>query len=74
MAITYFGSAAQPADGAAAANAGPGPRDVTPPASMVAGDLVLLIAQYRGAVTLTVSVDEPVVVPPVPEEAEAGAN
>lgn len=55
MAITYHGSASIPTDGASAANAGPGPAAITPPGSMLEGDLVILIAQYRGAVTLTIS-------------------
>lgn len=53
MAITYFNSASAPADNGA--QAGPGPVAVTPPASMQTGDLVLLIGQYRGAVSITVS-------------------
>lgn len=53
MAITHFGEASAPADNGA--QAGPGAVAVTPPASMQAGDLVLLIGQYRGAVTLSVS-------------------
>ena len=44
MAITYFGSASTPADnGTNTAN----PTAVTPPGSMQAGDLVLMIAQAR---------------------------
>lgn len=44
-AITYFGSASNPSDNGA--NAGPGPAAVTPPASMVAGDLAVVIQQVR---------------------------
>lgn len=50
---TYHGSASSPADNGS--QAGPGPLAVTPPASMVEGDLVVLTAQYKGAVTLTIS-------------------
>ena len=46
MAITYFGSASTPADnGTNTAN----PTAVTPPGSMQAGDLVLMIAQARAS-------------------------
>jgi hypothetical protein len=46
MAITYFGSASTPADnGTNTAN----PTVVTPPGSMQAGDLVLMIAQARAS-------------------------
>ena len=46
MSITYFGSASNPADnGTNTAN----PTEVTPPGSMLAGDLVLMIAQHRAS-------------------------
>ena len=54
MAITYFNSASTPADNGA--QAGPGPVAITPPASMLTGDLVYVFCQYRGAETITVSV------------------
>lgn len=50
----YYGSAAVPAVDDDP-QAGPGPIAVAPPADMVAGDLVCLVAQYRGSVTLTIS-------------------
>jgi hypothetical protein len=54
MAVTFFGVATQPADNAA--NAGPGPRDVTPPGSMLDGDLVIVSVAYDNTgATLTVS-------------------
>lgn len=43
--MTYFGTAATPADNGA--NAGP-LATVTPPGSMVAGDFVVVLTQYRG--------------------------
>lgn len=52
--MTYFNSASTPADGAAAANAGPN-ATITPPGSMVAGDRVIVVVQYRGNVTMSVS-------------------
>jgi hypothetical protein len=53
MAITYFNSVAAPADNGSQA----GPTvSVTPPGSMVAGDLVLLVAGYKaGTVTFSMS-------------------
>ncbi|MDQ3747947.1 MAG: hypothetical protein M3367_02865 [Acidobacteriota bacterium] len=50
MPITYFGSSSNPAD-ADAATLSATPVAVTPPASMVAGDLVVLIGQQRGTGT-----------------------
>lgn len=46
MAITYFGSAAVPADNGTNATA---TITVTPPASMLAGDLVVVVCRQRGA-------------------------
>ena len=53
MSITYFGSASTPADnGTNTAN----PTAVTPPGSMLAGDLVLMIAESRDSTaTLAIS-------------------
>ncbi len=53
MAITFFGVATNPADN----SAGTGPTiALTPPASMVAGDLVIISARYRdSAATLSMS-------------------
>ena len=48
MAITPFASASNPADNGAA---GASPQSVTPPASMVAGDLALIVGLYRGSVS-----------------------
>ena len=48
MAITYFGSASTPVDSATATNTA-NPTAVTPPGSMLAGDLVLMIAQARAS-------------------------
>ncbi len=45
---TYFHSASNPADSATATNAEPNTFAVTPPGSMVSGDLVLLIGAHRG--------------------------
>ena len=45
MAITLFGTTSTPADNGA--QAGPGPVAVTPPASMLAGDLPFLVGLYR---------------------------
>jgi hypothetical protein len=45
VAITHFGYAHNPADDAALG--GPGPIAVTPPASMTAGDLVVLVVQSK---------------------------
>src|SRR3954464_2181847 len=47
MAITLFGSASSPADNAS--QAGPGPVSITPPASMLAGDLVTVMVMTRTA-------------------------
>lgn len=56
MAITVYGYASNPTpDSGTAARAGPGPISVTSPASMLAGDLVFMVGQYRGAVTITIS-------------------
>lgn len=44
--MTYFGSAATPADNGTLSNASVA--TVTPPGSMVAGDLVVVLGQYRG--------------------------
>ena len=52
MAITYFGSSSTPADNGNQAGATVA---VTPPASMQVGDLAIIVAQYRGSVTLTMS-------------------
>jgi hypothetical protein len=49
---TFFGSFAVPVDGAAAVNATT-TITLTPPASMVDGDLVVVYTQQRGAVTWT---------------------
>lgn len=47
--MTYFGTAANPADSGALA----GPNvTITPPGSMVAGDLVVVFVQYRGGSVL----------------------
>lgn len=53
MAITYFNSASNPADNGTLA----GPAvSVTPPGSMVAGDLVCMVAGYKGTgVTMAIS-------------------
>jgi hypothetical protein len=52
-AITFFGSASQPADNGA--QAGPTSLTITPPGSMVAGDLVYILGLYRAAtVTITI--------------------
>jgi hypothetical protein len=52
MSISYFGSASTPADGGTnTAN----PTAVTPPANMLAGDLVLMIGASRGTATLAIS-------------------
>src|SRR5262245_59007237 len=52
MAITFFGVASQPADNSTQV----GPTvTVTPPASMVAGDLIIVIGQYRGAGTVNIT-------------------
>lgn len=52
MAITYFGSASNPADnGTSAATT----VAVTPPASMVTGDLVIFMAYQRGTATTSIS-------------------
>lgn len=53
MAITFFGSANNPTDDGSLG--GPGPIAVTPPASMVAGDLVILAGQCKTAEDITVS-------------------
>lgn len=45
MAITYFGSFSNPADNGS--QAGPGPISATPPASMLAGDIVSMKVQVR---------------------------
>lgn len=50
--MTYHGSASTPAD--AGANAGPN-ATITPPASMVAGDLAVVLVQYRGNVLFSIS-------------------
>ncbi len=47
MAITLFGSASTPADNVS--QAGPGPITVTPPASMAAGDVALVMITHRVA-------------------------
>jgi hypothetical protein len=53
MAITYFNSASQPAD--SGSQAGP-TVTITPPGSMVTGDLVCMVAGYKnGGVTFTIS-------------------
>jgi len=52
LAITYFGSASTPADDAANALA---TTPVTPPASMLAGDLVVLFAVSRSTTTAEMS-------------------
>jgi hypothetical protein len=49
---TFFGVSAVPADGATATNATT-TITITPPASMLAGDLVIVYAQQRGNVTWT---------------------
>lgn len=54
MAITYFNSASTPADNGTSVVT---PTAVTPPASMVTGDLVLLIGQTRAAAA-TIEVSE----------------
>lgn len=53
MAITYFGQAAVPADGAAATNATT-TITITPPGSMQTGDLVVVYLQQRGTATFSV--------------------
>ena len=53
MAIAFFGVASAPADNGA--QAGPGPITITPPASMLAGDLCIVVGQYRGAEVFSVA-------------------
>lgn len=53
MAITYFGSANNPLDDGSLG--GPGPITVTPPGSMVVGDLVLLVGQCKTAEDISVA-------------------
>jgi hypothetical protein len=48
MAITFFGVASTPADSATATNTAD-PTAVTPPGSMLSGDLVVMYGQRRGA-------------------------
>lgn len=50
--MTYFGSAATPTD--PGTNAGPNVT-ITPPGSMVAGDLVVVFCQYRGDASILVT-------------------
>lgn len=52
MAITYFGSASTPADNGTSTGT---PKAVTPPVSMVVGDLVVMFGYYRGTSTIAVS-------------------
>lgn len=52
MAITYFGSASTPADNGASNTS---PTAVTPPASMVTGDLVIMTGLYRGSSAVDMS-------------------
>ena len=52
MAITYFGSASTPADNGTSTGT---PIAVTPPVSMVTGDLVVMFGYYRGTSTIAVS-------------------
>jgi len=52
MAITYFGSASTPTDNGTSTGT---PIAVTPPGSMVTGDLVVMYGYYRGTSTITVS-------------------
>jgi hypothetical protein len=57
MSISYFGSASNPVDSATATNTA-NPTAVTPPGSMLAGDLVLMIAQARASSgTLSINTD-----------------
>ena len=51
-AISYFGSASVPADGAAATNA-TATLTITPPASMLVGDLVVVMGMSRNSATWT---------------------
>lgn len=46
MAITFFGASSTPADNGS--QVGPGPVSITPPANMLAGDLAVIVAFYRG--------------------------
>lgn len=55
MAITLFGQTVVPLDGAAATNATT-TITLTPPASMLAGDLVVVYLQQRGTATFSVGV------------------
>ena len=52
MAITYFNSASTPADNGTSTGT---PIAVTPPGSMVTGDLVVMFGYYRGNSTIAVS-------------------
>jgi hypothetical protein len=50
---TFFGAAFGHAD--SSSTAGPGPQSVTPPASMVAGDLVILVVSLRNNVSVYIN-------------------
>lgn len=53
---TYFDSASTPADGAAATGVEPATAVITPPGSMLAGDLVIMLGAHRSNIdTMTVS-------------------